>query len=186
MTKLIGYARVSTQDQKFSLQIDALKKEGIHEQDIYQDKISGSKKDRPGLNQCLKSLKAGDTLVVWKLDRLGRSLQDLIQIVQGLKKRGVNFRSITESIDTSSPGGNLIFHMFGALAEFGRDITIERTQAGLKSARARGRVGGRPRLDANDEKTKIAKQMYENGCHAGDIATVLGISTRTVFRRLSC
>lgn len=185
MAKIIGYSRVSTQDQNFDLQIDDLKKEGVLEENIYKDKLSGSKKDRPGLNQCLKSLKAGDTLVVWKLDRLGRSLQDLIQIVQGLKKRGVNFRSITESIDTNSPGGNLIFHMFGALAEFGRDITIERTHAGLKAARSRGRVGGRPRLEPKDEKTRIAKQMYANGCSAKDIAVALGISRRTVFRRLA-
>jgi len=186
MTKMIGYARVSTQDQNLSLQIDALKKEGIDEKDIYQDKISGSRKDRPGLKPCLKSLNKGDTLVVWKLDRLGRSLQDLIQIVQDLKKRGVNFKSITESIDTNSPGGNLIFHMFGALAEFGREITRERTHAGLKSARARGRVGGRPKITASHSSTKSVKQMNESGCHLNQIAEVLGISKRTVYRRLCC
>ena len=186
MSRLIGYTRVSTQDQNLSLQIDALKEHGVLEENIYQDKISGSKKERPGLQPCLKSLVQGDTLVVWKLDRLGRSLQDLIQIVQDLKKRGVGFKSITESIDTTSPGGNLIFHIFGALAQFGREITVERTLAGLKSARAKGRLGGRPKITANNSSVKSVKQMHESGCEPIQIAEVLGVSKRTVYRRLAC
>lgn len=185
MPRLIGYARVSTQDQDLSLQIDALKQHGILQENIYQDKISGSKKERPGLQPCLKSLVPGDTLVVWKLDRLGRSLQDLIQIVQDLKKRGVGLKSITESIDTTSPGGNLIFHMFGALAQFEREIIKERTGAGLRSARAKGRVGGRPKITANHSSVRSVKQMHENGCDPSQIAEVLGLSKRTVYRRLS-
>lgn len=185
MNRLIGYARVSTQDQDFTLQIDALKQQGVMESNIYKDKISGSKKDRPGLQPCLKALQPGDTLVVWKLDRLGRSLPDLIQIVEDLKKRGVNFKSITESLDTTSPGGNLIFHMFGALAQFERELIKERTHAGLKSARAKGRVGGRRKIVATHSSVQSVKQMYENGCQPGQIAEVLGISKRTVYRRLS-
>jgi len=139
----IGYARVSTQDQNLDLQNDALKAAGC--EIIYTDKMSGTKKNRPGLEEILGFIRKGDTLVVWKLDRLGRSLKHLIQVLNQLDERGVYFKSIQESLDTSTPGGKLIFHVFGALAEFERDIIRERTLAGLAAARARGRKGGRPR-----------------------------------------
>ena len=186
MSRYIGYARVSTQDQDLSLQIDSFKKNSIPEVNIFQDKISGSKKDRPGLKECLKFLKSGDTLVVWKLDRLGRSLQDLIQIVQDLKKKGIEFKSITEAIDTSNPGGELIFHMFGALAQFERAQIRERTNAGLQSARAKGRKGGRPKITKDDNSVKTIKQMHESGCSPEQIAEALNISKRTVYRRIAC
>ena len=184
MMKFIGYARVSTQEQELGLQIDALKKQNIAEENIYHDKISGLKKLRPGLTAALKVLKEGDTLVVWKLDRLGRSLSDLIQIVQDLKKRGVHFKSVTECIDTNSPGGNLIFHMFGAFAEFERKIIQERTNAGLKVAKARGARLGRPKIKANAKCVKSVKQLYDNGLNIHEIAELVGTSTRTIYRRL--
>ncbi len=135
----IGYARVSTQDQNLDLQNDALKAAGC--ENIYTDKMSGAKKNRPGLEEILGFIRKGDTLVVWRLDRLGRSLKHLIQVLNQLDERGVYFKSLQESLDTSTPGGMLIFHVFGALAEFERDIIKERTLAGLAAARARGRKG---------------------------------------------
>ncbi len=138
---LIGYARISTDDQTFDLQLDALKAAGCDAQRIYTDTASGAKTDRPGLTRAIDVAREGDTLVVWRLDRLGRTLPHLLQLVEELKRRGVGFRSLTESIDTTSPSGQLIFHIFGALAEFERNLIRERTQAGLAAARARGRVG---------------------------------------------
>src|SRR5512144_550949 len=140
---LIGYARVSTTDQTLDLQKDALEKAGCSK--IFTDTASGAKAERIGLDEALNYVRSGDTLVVWKLDRLGRSLPHLIETITGLNNRGVGFKSITEAIDTTTSGGKLIFHIFGALAEFERDIIRERTQAGLTAARARGRKGGRPR-----------------------------------------
>src|SRR3989441_2562990 len=139
----IGYARVSTQDQTLNLQKDALEKIGCKE--IFTDKISGAKSERKGLDQALSYVREGDTLVVWKLDRLGRSLKHLIETITTLNNRKIGFKSLTENIDTTTSGGKLIFHFFGALAEFERDLIRERTLAGLQAARARGRRGGRPK-----------------------------------------
>ena len=141
---LLGYARVSMHDQNLDLQKDALK--GASCEKIFLDEISGSTKHRPGLERALDSLREGDTLIVWRLDRLGRSLKDLIELVGQLERKGVALRSLQEANDTTSPGGKLIFHVFGALAEFERNLIRERTQAGLAAARARGRKGGRPKI----------------------------------------
>jgi DNA invertase Pin-like site-specific DNA recombinase len=158
---LIGYARVSTQDQHLRLQLDALKSAGCLK--IFTDTISGTKQDRKGLEEALQYLREGDSLVVWRLDRLGRSLKDLIERLTELHTRNIGFKSLTESIDTTTSGGKLIFHIFGALAEFERDIIRERTNAGLSAARARGKKGGRPKSPLSEEKRlQLAKQMYEN------------------------
>jgi DNA invertase Pin-like site-specific DNA recombinase len=151
---LIGYARVSTDDQNLDLQRDALKQAGCEQ--IFTDHISGTKAERPGLTDALSHLRDGDTLVVWRLDRLGRTLPHLIETVNGLQNRGIGFKSLTESIDTTTSGGKLIFHIFGALAEFEREIIRERTNAGLSAARARGRKGGRPKA-LSKGKTEMAR-----------------------------
>ena len=155
---LIGYARVSTGDQSLTLQIDALEEAGCKR--VFQDKISGIVNSRPNLNQALNFARSGDTLIVWRLDRLSRSLRDLIETVTLLESREVQLKSLHESIDTASSSGKLIFHLFGALAEFERNLIKERTLAGLQAARARGRKGGRPpSLDA--EKRKLAIKLYK-------------------------
>ncbi|MBT6229318.1 MAG: recombinase family protein [Candidatus Scalindua sp.] len=179
---IIGYARVSTEDQNLDLQLDALKEAGCKK--IFQDKISGVKEDRNGLLQVLDIVRPGDTLVVWKLDRLGRSLQHLISVVDELKGKDVYFRSLKENLDTSSSTGKLIFHIFGALAEFERDIIRERTMAGLAAARARGRVGGRPKImDAG--KVKLARTlMADNSRCVREICEILGVSKATLYRYL--
>jgi len=179
---LVGYARVSTEDQHLHLQIDALKQHGCEK--IFTDQRSGKDTDRPGLQQALEFLREGDTLVVWKLDRLGRSLQDLIQIVNRLRERGIGFKSLQENMDTTSPGGKLIFHIFGALAEFEREIIRERTMAGLKAARARGRLGGRPRkLDKN--KVKMVRDLYESKEYTiREICEMMGVSKQTLYNYL--
>ncbi|MBD2038232.1 recombinase family protein [Leptolyngbya sp. FACHB-321] len=150
---LIGYERVSTDDQKLALQHDALQAAGCEK--IFADKMSGAKADRPGLQEAFEFARKGDTIVVWRLDRLGRSLKDLMALVEELEKRKIGFRSLQESIDTTSSGGKLIFHMFGALAEFERNLIRERTQAGLQAARARGRKGGR--------QQKLTQQQIDMG-----------------------
>ncbi len=144
---LIGYARVSTHEQILDLQLDALFKAGCGPDKTYTDKISTRKAERPRLQQALDQLRAGDTLVVWRLDRLGRSLQELINLVNNIHAKGAGFKSLTENMDTTTPGGKLVFHFFAALAEFERDIIQERTRAGLAAARARGRIGGRPPIE---------------------------------------
>src|SRR5262249_38587318 len=146
---LIGYARVSTHEQNLDLQRDALRKAGVSAKNLYTDKITGTKENRPGLEQALSHLREGDTLVVWRLDRLGRSLKHLIETVTALHAQGVAFQSITENIDTSNATGKLVFHIFGALAEFERNLIRERSIAGLAAARARGRKGGRPTLNTS-------------------------------------
>ena len=178
-TMLIGYARVSTHDQNLDLQRDALKEVGCGQ--VYEDQASGAKTDRPGLEEALSHLREGDTLVVWRLDRLGRTLKHLIETVADLEERGVGFRSLQESIDTTTSTGKLIFHVFSALAEFERDLIRERTMAGLKAARARGRKGGRPRkLDA--AKTKLLYQLYDEREHpVREICRLLGISKPTLY-----
>ena len=178
----IGYMRVSTNDQRTDLQEDALKKEGCDQ--LFSDTASGAKTDRPGLEEALSFLRKGDTLVVWKLDRLGRSLKHLIEVVILLNERKIYFKSIQESIDTGTSGGKLIFHVFGALAEFERDIIRERTKAGLESARTRGRVGGRPKK-LDDKKVALAKSMIADHSNSiTDICDTLGVSKATLYRYL--
>ena len=178
----IGYARVSTEDQNLDLQNDALKQAGCEK--IIEEKASGAKTDRAGLDEALSFLRKGDTLVVWKLDRLGRSLQHLIQVVNQLRKKGIYFRSIQESLDTSSSGGKLIFHIFGALAEFERDVIRDRTMAGLAAARARGRVGGRPKI-MTDKKVRLAKTLLADHTNTiDDVCETLGVSRATLYRYL--
>ena len=178
-----GYARVSTAQQDEALQRDALKAAGVDR--VYVDHASGATDSRPALDDMLGQLRPGDTVVIWRLDRLGRSLRHLIDLVAELEERGVGLRSLTESIDTSTPGGKLIFHLFGALAEFERGLVRERTQAGLAAARARGRVGGRPTV-WSPEKLQAAKAMYSSGEHdVAAIARVLGVSRASVYRGLA-
>src|SRR6202045_102196 len=155
---LIGYARVSTSDQTLNLQKDALEHIGCSQ--IFTDTISGATTERHGLDAALSYVREGDTLVVWRLDRLGRSLKHLIETITTLNNRKIGFKSITENIDTTTSGGKLIFHIFGALAEFERDLIRERTNAGLEAARARGRLGGRPKLDATSSTVAMAKKLY--------------------------
>jgi DNA invertase Pin-like site-specific DNA recombinase len=180
---LIGYARVSTVDQTLDLQLDGLRSVGCGK--IFQDKVSGSKAARPGLEQALSHARAGDTLVVWRLDRLGRSLSHLIETVASLEQAGVGFRSLTEQIDTTTPGGKLVFHIFGALAEFERNLIKERTQAGLMAARARGRRGGKPKAAAlnTPRKVALAQSMYDDRTHSiAEICQTLRISRATLYR----
>jgi DNA invertase Pin-like site-specific DNA recombinase len=182
MTTLIGYARVSTDDQNAALQQDALKAAGCIK--IFTDKASGSLANRPQLDRMLDQLRAGDVIVVWRLDRLGRSLKNLISLVEDLAEKGVGFRSLTENIDTTTNGGKLVFHIFGALAEFERTLLRERTMAGLAAARARGRVGGRPTTMTPD-KIKVARQLYDAREHTVEaIAKTLGVSRKTIYRHL--
>ncbi len=179
----VGYARVSTQDQTLDLQKDALTKAGCEK--ICTDTTSGAKAERPGLQEAVAFLRKGDMLVVWKLDRLGRSLKHLIETVTGLHQRNIGFRSLTESIDTTTSAGKLIFHVFGALAEFERDLIRERTQAGLIAARARGRHGGRPRaVSLNDpKKIRLAQSLYDDKNNSVDeICRTLGVSRSTLYR----
>src|SRR5256714_13108488 len=157
---LLGYARVSTDEQNLDLQRDALLKAGVTAKDIYTDKVTGVKAERPGLTAALSHLREGDTFIVWRLDRLGRSLKHLIETVTALKEQGVSFKSLTENIDTSTATGNLVFQIFGALAEFERNLIKERTVAGLDAARARGRKGGRPRRNPDSGRVALAKRLY--------------------------
>src|SRR5712664_470213 len=180
---LIGYARVSTDEQNLDLQRDALLKAGVAAKDIFTDKVTGTQSDRPGLTQALSHLRAGDTLIVWRLDRLGRSLKHLIETVTALKQQGIAFKSITENIDTATATGNLVFHIFGALAEFERNLIKERTMAGLNAARARGRKGGRPRLASTAGKVARAKKLYrDRALSIPEILKTLNISKATLYR----
>ena len=170
----IGYARISTDEQNLDLQLDALKNAGCEK--TLKDIASGAKTDRDGLADVLKQLRKGDTLIVWRLDRLGRSLKHLIEVITLLKGQGIYLRSLQENIDTASSGGKLIFHVFGALAEFERDIISERTKAGLAAARSRGRVGGRPRK-MDDKMLEMAKMML-----ADESNTVKDVYSTWLFR----
>ena len=179
----VGYARVSTGEQTLDLQLDALAKAGCGK--VFTETASGAKADRPVLEETLEYLRPGDTLVVWRLDRLGRSLKHLIEVTTQLAERGIGFRSLTEQIDTTTPGGKLVFHVFGALAEFERELIRERTQAGLAAARARGRKGGRPKAKGLDDPKKLAlaQRLYDDP--KNDIATIcqaLGVSRSTLYR----
>lgn len=176
---IIGYARVSTFEQTLDLQRDALNAAGAVS--IYEDQASGKSADRLELQHCVKALRNGDTLVVWRLDRLGRNLQDLIRIVNELEGRGIKFRSLKESIDTSGPAGRLVFHMFAALAEFERELIRERTLAGLEAARARGKKGGRPMsLDAKQQQA-IRAMMASRVMSISEIARQFNVSRSTVY-----
>jgi DNA invertase Pin-like site-specific DNA recombinase len=182
MSHLLGYARVSTTDQHPDLQIDALTAAGCYR--VFVDRASGARTDRPQLTAVLDQLRPGDTLVVWKLDRLGRSLRHLVDTVTGLADRGVGFRSLREQVDTTTPGGKLVFHVFAALAEFERDLVRERTTAGLAAARARGRTGGRPSV-MTPAKLAVARQLYASGEHTvAAIAATLGVSRASIYRHL--
>ena len=180
---LIGYARVSTNEQNLDLQRDALRKTGVSAKNIFTDTITGTKEERPGLAQALSHLREGDTLIVWRLDRLGRSLKHLIETVTALKQQGIAFKSLTENIDTSTATGQLVFHIFGALAEFERNLITERTMAGLEAARTRGRKGGRPRLKSAAGKVAMAKKLYRNRTLSiPEICKALNISKATLYR----
>jgi DNA invertase Pin-like site-specific DNA recombinase len=180
---LIGYARVSTGDQDLALQLDALKAAGCAR--CFSDTASGSLTERPQLKRALEELRDGeDTLVVWRLDRLGRSLRHLIELIGELERRQLGFRSLTEGIDTTTSSGRLVFHIFGAIAEFERQLIRERTQAGLKAARARGRLGGR-RTVITDEKLRVARDMLAGGQHTmQQIADTIGVGRATLYRHL--
>jgi len=179
---LFGYARVSSLDQSLDLQKDALDKAGCER--IFEDKVSGARDSRPGLDAVLDHLRSGDTLVVWRLDRLGRSLKHLIATVEQLKASGIGFKSLTESIDTTTSGGKLVFSIFGALAEFEREIIRERTNAGLAAARARGRKGGR-RIAHSERKIATAQKLADTSNDTiAQICESLGISRSTYYRRL--
>lgn len=179
---MIGYARVSTGEQSLDLQTDALKQAGCWR--VYEEVASGARRDRPILIEVMDHLLKGDTLVVWKLDRLARSLQQLIETVEILDKLGCGFRSLTESIDTTTAGGRLIFHIFGALAEFERSIIRERTLAGLQAARLRGRKGGRPK-SMNEQSLIVAQALLKDGVlTVRDVAKQVGVSPATLYKYL--
>ena len=178
----VGYGRVSKADQNPDLQIDALKAEGCER--IFTEKASGAQRNRPQLKAALEYLREGDTLVVWKLDRLARSLKQLIETVEDMEARGIGFKSVTEKLDTTTAGGKLIFHIFGGLAEFERSIIRERVKAGLEAAKARGRVGGRPR-SVSDDDIAVAKAMLKDGSFTvAEVARRIGCSPATLYRYL--
>ncbi len=177
---LIGYARVSTQDQTLALQQDALEKVGCEK--IFTDTASGAKQERKGLEEALSFARRGDTLVVWRLDRLGRSLQHLIETIKKLDSRKIGFKSITENIDTTSSGGKLVFHIFGALAEFERDIIRERTNAGLQAARARGKLGGRPKALTPKKLEMLHALCADQRNSVAEICKTFDISRKTFYR----
>ena len=180
---LIGYCRVSTSEQNSELQTDALTKAGCER--IFSDIASGSKAERPGLIDALQYARSGDTIVVWRLDRLGRSLKHLLDLINDFKNRNIQFQSIQENLDTSTTGGQLVFHVFAALAEFEHSLIRDRTNAGLKAAQDRGHFGGRPKV-FNDEKVKRARSlMMEYGLSAKEISRQFGISRATLYRYLS-
>ena len=174
----IGYARVSTQDQRQELQLDALAAAGCGQ--VFQEKASGKGRERPELETCLKVVREGDTLVVWRLDRLGRSLTDLVEIVHRLEERGIGFQSLTESIDTANAGGKLVFHLFASLAEFERNLIRERTIAGLAAARARGRKGGRKAKMKADDVRKAAAMLRDPMVSKTEVAQHFDVSRVTL------
>ena len=181
----IGYARVSTKEQSLNLQKDALEKVGC--ETIFSEYISGAKSDRPQLQEMIKHLRKGDLVVVWKLDRLGRSLRDLVNLISKFQDAGVEFQSLQDNIDTTTPAGKLAFHMFAALAEFERDIISSRTKAGLEAARARGRKGGRPKglSKKAQDKARLAESLYkEKQRSIAEICEHLDISKPTLYRYL--
>ena len=176
---LIGYARVSTQDQNLDMQIDALTKAGCKR--IFQEKMSGSRAVRPEFSKALETLREGDMLVVWKLDRLGRSVKNLVDLVGELHKQGVQFKSLTDAIDTATPSGRFFFHVMASLAQMERELTTERTRAGLEIARKLGRKGGRKRR-MTDSKIESARKLLANGMPPRDVALNLNVSIPTLYR----
>lgn len=177
----IGYARVSTRDQNLALQLDALKAAGCER--IFDDKASGASRFRPGLNDALSHLRKGDALVVWKLDRLGRTVKQLVEFVGELQQRGIEFRSLTDSIDTSTSAGRFFFHIMAAMAEMERELIRERTRAGLDVARAQGLVGGRKKA-LTEKKLASAKTLLEGGTPPREVAEQLGVSVATLYRHI--
>lgn len=177
---LVGYARVSTTDQDLSLQLDALRAAGCAR--VFTDTASGAKAERPGLSEAVGFVRDGDVLVVWRFDRLGRSLKDLIARVEELRDIGVGFRSLTESVDTTTPAGQFFLHVFGALAEFERELIRERTMAGLAAARARGRKGGRPPALSKRQVEQAARLMSDPSAVAAEVARTFGVSTSSLYR----
>ena len=183
MAKTIGYARVSRDDQNLDLQRDALPKAGCTT--TYEEKISGKSADRPELSHCLKALRPGDTLVVWRLDRLGRSLKELVQIVTDLEQQSVSFQSLTEKIDTSTASGKLIFHIFASLAEFERNLIQERTIAGLEAARARGRTGGRKQALSEKQIREAKLLLSDPENRVTEVAKRFGVARSTLYKYLN-
>lgn len=180
---LVGYMRVSTEEQTTSLQKDALLKYGVDERNIFADVVSGASRNREGLNAVLEFLKSGDTLVVWKLDRLGRSLAHLISIITSLKEKNIAFVSLTEGMDTTTASGELFFHIFGALAQFERSLIQQRVKAGLESARLRGKSGGRPKA-IDDEKLKVIKEALVSGMSKATVCRTFGVKRSTLIDSL--
>ena len=187
MGKIIGYARVSTNEQNLNLQVDALKKEGCIKRHIYVDKASGAKADRPGLDACLAALEPGAVLLVWRLDRLGRSMSHLVKLIEQLLENKIGFKSICDgTIDTTTASGEFVFNIFSALAQFERRLIQERTKAGLNAARARGKKGGRKAITANDPRVVTAKEMHKNKTiNIQKICSTLNISRATFYRYLT-
>lgn len=177
---LIGYVRVSTNDQNTALQRNALESAGCEL--IFEDKISGKVSDRPGLKKVLRTLSDGDTLVVWKLDRLGRSVRHLVGLVEELREKGVNFKSLTDSIDTSTPMGRFFFHVMGALAEMERELIVERTRAGLAAARAEGRIGGRRPKFSDDEWAQMGR-LIKGGMDRKQVAIIYDVGLSTLYKK---
>jgi DNA invertase Pin-like site-specific DNA recombinase len=177
---IIGYARVSTDDQNLDAQTDALKAAGAER--IFADKISGVRRDRPELDALLDQLRPGDVVVVTKYDRLARSLRDLLDLVETIKDRGAGFRSLAEDIDTTTPAGRLVFHVFASIAQFERERIAERTREGLQAAKARGRVGGRPPALTADQKAEVRRMRDDEHRHVSEIARLFKVSERTVRR----
>lgn len=179
---LIGYARVSTDDQNLDLQLDALKATGCER--LFTDKVTGAAATKEGLSEAISYMRKGDTLVVWKLDRLGRTVKGLVELVEGLQAQGMQFKSVTDAIDTSTTAGKFFFHVMAALAEMERELIRERTRAGLAAARARGRLGGRkPKMDAS--KIESAKLLIHSGMTGQEAATNLGVSRATLYRSIA-
>src|SRR5215211_408377 len=179
---IIGYARVSTEDQSLDLQTDALTKAGAER--IFEDKASGARDDRPGLADALSHLRSGDCLIVWRLDRLGRTMRSLVAFVEDLRERGIDFRSVTEGIDTTTPAGRFFFHVLAALAQMERELIRERTNAGLAAARARGRQGGRrPKLSAK-QIAHARKLLEDSNTTIKDVAATFGVNRATIYRSL--
>ncbi len=176
---LVGYARVSSNEQNLNLQLDALEAAGCAK--IFSDKLSGTQKNRPGLEDALSHLRTGDTLVLWKLDRLGRNVKGLIELVETLQAEGINFYSVTDGINTSTPAGRFFFHVMASLAQMERELLVERTKAGLAAAKERGRVGGRKRV-MTPSKLEAAKKLLKEGMLPKDVAQNLGVSIPTLYR----
>lgn len=180
---LIGYARVSTDDQSLDLQLDALKKAGCEPTRIYKDKLSGLTSKRPGLDEALGQLRPGDVFIIWKLDRLGRSVKGLVDFVAELEEQEVQFKSLTDGIDTTTPTGRFFFHIMASLAQMERELIAERTKAGLEAARKRGRIGGRKR-SMTKSKLESAKKLLDDGMPPKEVAENLGVSIPTLYRWL--